>query len=108
MQLEASAPAPDLLAALEQIAAMERLPIGDASEEMGSRLQAARIAQAALEQARGTLPAPTDPTARLAATVRAAAARYIAGRRDRGAALEARAVLLGVVDELEEQRRARR
>lgn len=38
------------LAALGQIAQMEHLPIGDQHEEMTSRLQAARIASAALSE----------------------------------------------------------
>jgi hypothetical protein len=47
------AAAPTMLDALERIAAMERLPIGDQSEEMSSRLEAARVACAALAKARG-------------------------------------------------------
>lgn len=43
----------DAIKALEQIAALECLPIGDQQEEMSSRMQAARIARAALAKAGG-------------------------------------------------------
>lgn len=39
---------PEMLRALQEIAAMEWLPIGDQQDEMGARLRAARLAAAAL------------------------------------------------------------
>jgi hypothetical protein len=57
LQVEANArliaAAPDLLEALRQIAAMERLPIGSVAEEMSTRLRAAQIARAAIAKAEG-------------------------------------------------------
>jgi len=47
------AAAPDLLAALQRIATMRDLPIGDAQEEMSSRLYAAEIAAVAIAKAEG-------------------------------------------------------